>query len=156
MADFPKAIRRSQDCFAFILGDCWRESAYGLKHPALALFVPMDHQILRQLVLPSSTTGCGKPHVRWCGKDNDRNPVTSTMSRYYLMREPVRKYRLSSLTTSPHSSWMLCRRIRRLSASAVNRSKVSCRSSTHCAFNESSLSESSTTAFRRDASSTGK
>ena len=27
---------------------------------------------------PGSTAGCGKPHVRWCGRGDGRNPVTST------------------------------------------------------------------------------
>jgi len=30
--------------------------------------------------LPNSTAGCGKPHVRWCGRANRRNPVSSTRS----------------------------------------------------------------------------
>jgi len=27
-----------------------------------------------------STAGCGKPHVRWCGRGDGRNPVTPTRS----------------------------------------------------------------------------
>jgi hypothetical protein len=28
--------------------------------------------------------GCGKPHVRWCGRDSGRNPVISTRSFIHL------------------------------------------------------------------------
>ena len=28
-----------------------------------------------------STAGCGKPHVRWCGRDSGRNPAIPTRSR---------------------------------------------------------------------------
>src|ERR1017187_8383173 len=31
--------------------------------------------------LPGSTAGCGKPHVRWCGRVAGRNPRHSTRSR---------------------------------------------------------------------------
>lgn len=31
--------------------------------------------------LLDSTAGCGKPHVRWCGRANGRNPVSSTRSK---------------------------------------------------------------------------
>ena len=31
---------------------------------------------------PAPTAGCGRPHVRWCGRGNGRNPVTSTRSRF--------------------------------------------------------------------------
>jgi len=34
----------------------------------------------RGLSPPGSTAGCGKPHVRWCGRDDGRNPVISTRS----------------------------------------------------------------------------
>jgi hypothetical protein len=30
---------------------------------------------------PGSTAGCGKPHVRWCGRGDGRNPITPTRSR---------------------------------------------------------------------------
>ena len=30
--------------------------------------------------LMCSIAGCGKPHVRWCGRGDGRNPVTSTRS----------------------------------------------------------------------------
>src|SRR5258708_34771960 len=29
----------------------------------------------------TSTAGCGKPHVRWCGKEQGRNPLPPTRSR---------------------------------------------------------------------------
>ena len=29
-----------------------------------------------------STAGCGKPHVRWCGRGGGRNPATSTRSSH--------------------------------------------------------------------------
>ena len=29
---------------------------------------------------PGSTAGCGKPHVRWCGRGDGRNPVTPSRS----------------------------------------------------------------------------
>ena len=46
--------------------------------------------------LPGSTAGCGKPHVRWCGRVAGRNPRHSTRSRlaaprpsaYSLLRLP--------------------------------------------------------------------
>jgi len=30
-----------------------------------------------------STAGCGKPHVRWCGRGDGRNPVTPSRSLLY-------------------------------------------------------------------------
>ena len=33
-----------------------------------------------------STAGCGRPHVRWCGRGNGRNPVTSTRSWLRALR----------------------------------------------------------------------
>ncbi len=37
-----------------------------------------------QHTLLAPTAGCGKPHVRWYGRGNVRNPVTSTRSRTIL------------------------------------------------------------------------
>ena len=34
----------------------------------------------RGLSPPGSTAGCGKPHVRWCGRAGGRNPVSPTRS----------------------------------------------------------------------------
>ena len=31
------------------------------------------------------TAGCGKPHVRWCGRDNGRNPVISARSKVFYI-----------------------------------------------------------------------
>ena len=39
----------------------------------------MCHPILRPKS-PDPTAGCGKPHVRWCGRGDGRNPVTPTRS----------------------------------------------------------------------------
>ena len=36
--------------------------------------------ILRWTTPLGSTAGCGRPHVRWCGRGNGRNPVTPTRS----------------------------------------------------------------------------
>jgi hypothetical protein len=33
------------------------------------------------------TAGCGKPHVRWCGRGDGRNPVTSTRSKKKLSED---------------------------------------------------------------------
>jgi hypothetical protein len=39
------------------------------------------HLVSRPHVRPlGPTAGCGKPHVRWCGRGDGRNPVTSTRS----------------------------------------------------------------------------
>ena len=35
-----------------------------------------------------STAGCGKPHVRWCGRADGRNPVSPTRSRCDLAAYP--------------------------------------------------------------------
>jgi hypothetical protein len=35
-------------------------------------------------VLEGSTAGCGKPHVRWCGSPDGRNPVRATRSTWRL------------------------------------------------------------------------
>ena len=35
---------------------------------------------------PDLTNGHGRPHVRWCGRGNGRNPVASTRSNYELAR----------------------------------------------------------------------
>jgi hypothetical protein len=42
-----------------------------------------------------STAGCGRPHVRWCGRGNGRNPVTSTRSR--VRPFPLERGRSSSI-----------------------------------------------------------
>jgi hypothetical protein len=42
---------------------------------------------------PDSTAGCGKLHVRWRGRANGRNPVSSTRSRF----SHCRKHRRLSL-----------------------------------------------------------
>jgi hypothetical protein len=39
-----------------------------------------SHPILWPLKPLGPTAGCGRPHVRWCGRGNGRNPVTSTRS----------------------------------------------------------------------------
>ncbi len=49
----------------------------------------LRHQNSQQHKLLDSTAGCGKPHVRWCGRDNGRNPVISTRSSEHRI-----KYRL--------------------------------------------------------------
>ncbi len=46
------------------------------------------HQNSRQHKLLDSTAGCGKPHVRWCGRGNGRNPVASTRSKLSEGFEP--------------------------------------------------------------------
>ena len=39
------------------------------------------HLVSRPHVMsPGPTAGCGKPHVRWCGRGDGRNPVTPTRS----------------------------------------------------------------------------
>jgi len=40
---------------------------------------------------PCPTAGCGKPHVRWCGRDTGRNPRVSTRSWRRSRRHPVKK-----------------------------------------------------------------
>jgi hypothetical protein len=50
----------------------------------MPLYDAMDylhHQNSRQHKLLDSTAGCGKPHVRWCGRGNGRNPVAPTRSQ---------------------------------------------------------------------------
>jgi predicted nucleic acid-binding protein len=37
--------------------------------------------------LLDSTAGCGKPHVRWCGRGNGRNPVAPTRSEQIGFRQ---------------------------------------------------------------------
>jgi len=40
----------------------------------------LRHQNSQQRKLLDSTAVCGKPHLRWCGRGEGRNPVTSTRS----------------------------------------------------------------------------
>ena len=40
-----------------------------------------------------STAVCGKPHVRWCGRADGRNPVSSTRSRFVLLSSAPKQLR---------------------------------------------------------------
>ena len=61
----------------------------------------LHHQNLQHELL-DSTAVCGKPHVRWCGRGNGRNPVTPTRSgkgmHYCSSCIPQAPYRLHGLT----------------------------------------------------------
>jgi hypothetical protein len=42
-----------------------------------------------------STAGCGKPHVRWCGRGDGRNPVTSSRSELASVIDTARLRQLN-------------------------------------------------------------
>ncbi len=57
---------------------CRRPPSAENRHPqSLRTDSTVDARGLRPL---GSTAGCGKPHVRWCGRGDGRNPVTPTRS----------------------------------------------------------------------------
>ena len=72
-------------------GNCGHHPPRRLGGPAVQPLQPLRARSKTHLFreLPEcktggSTAGCGKPHVRWCGRGGGRNPATSTRSEKSL------------------------------------------------------------------------
>jgi hypothetical protein len=97
----PSPITSSQPVIRWAFGarlaaPCCKPSS---TRPGYVAGASMGHPILRPKS-PDPTAGCGKPHVRWCGRGDGRNPVTPTRFLNISLLFPPRRVTAINLRKS--------------------------------------------------------